>query len=168
VSTRIFLGTRGAIAFANSNEHLEYGYTTVEPEAVKAMGDKRAKKSESLKREIREMQPVRTFGSDEADVTMVGWGSTKGPVLEGLKMLRKDGIEARFVQILYIEPFPKEECGNVLDGEGKFVLFEANRTSQLGQLIKLNNDFEFDHVVTKYDGRPFDPVCIYEKVKEVL
>lgn len=168
VSPRILLGTKGATVLANSNEHVEYGYTTTDPEKVVAMGDKRFRKGEALKREIEGLQPVRTFGADDSEVTLVGWGSTKGPALEALKMLRRDGVEARFVQVVYLKPFPVEAVGEALWGDGKFMLFEANRTAQLGALIKLNNGFTFNNVALKYDGRPFNPGEICAKVKEVL
>jgi len=83
-------------------------------------------------------------------------------------MLRRNSVKARFVQVVYMEPFPVKEIGEILKGDGKFVLFETNRTAQLGSLIKLNNGFTFEHVALKYDGRPFNPGEICDKVKEVL
>ena len=168
VSPRILPGTKGATVLANSNEHLEYGYTTIEPEKVVTMVEKRFRKQEALKEEIEALEPVRTFGAEDAEVTLVGWGSTRGPILEALKMLRRNSVKARFVQVVYMEPFPVKEIGEILKGDGKFVLFETNRTAQLGSLIKLNNGFTFEHVALKYDGRPFTPGEIYAKVKEVL
>jgi len=168
VSPRIFPGTKGATVLANSNEHLEYGHTTSEPDKVLAMVDKRSKKQEALRREIETLQPVKTFGAENADIILVGWGSTKGSILEAMKMLRRNGVEARFVQVVYMEPFPVEAVGEALKGDGRFMLVENNRTAQLGSLIKLNNGFTFEHVALKYDGRPFNPGEIYAEVKEVL
>ena len=168
VSPRILLGTRGATVLANSNEHLEYGYTTTEPDIVVAMMEKRFRKREALGREIETLQPVKTFGAENADITLVGWGSTKGPILEALKMLRINGTEARYVQVAYLEPFPVKAMEEALEGDGKFLLVENNRTAQLGSLIKLNNGFTFEHILLRYDGRPFNPGEIYAKVKEVL
>ncbi len=168
VSPRILLGTKGATVLANSNEHLEYGYTTVEPDRVVAMIEKRFRKQEALRRKIETLQPVKTFGAENADITLVGWGSTKGPVLEALKMLRRNGVEARFAQVAYLEPFPVKAMEETLEGDGKFLLLENNRTAQLGKLIKLNNGFTFEHVALRYDGRPFNPGEIYAEVKEVL
>ena len=168
VSPRILPGMRGATVLANSNEHVEYGYTTTDPEKVVAMVEKRFRKQEALKREIEALQPVRIFGAEDAKVSLVGWGSTKGPALEALKMLRRDGIEARFIQVVYMAPFPSDAVGEALRGEGKFMLLEANRTAQLGTLIKLHKGFTFEYVALKYDGRPFNPGEICAKVREVL
>ena len=167
VSPRILPGTRGATVLANSNEHTEYGYTTVDPEKAVAMGDKRFRKLDSLREEVESLEPVRAYGAPDAAVTLVGWGSTKGPALEALKMLRRRGTEARFVQVVYMEPFPAEAVGEALRGGGRFVLLEANRTAQLGKLIRLNTGFTFEHVALKYDGRPFNPGEIAARVEEV-
>jgi len=168
VSPRICPGTKGATVLSSSNEHDEYGYTTIDPKAVVAMVEKRFRKLEALKREIETLQPVRTFGAEDAEINLVGWGSTKGPALEALKVLRREGVEARFVQVSYLEPFPAESVAEALRVEGKSILFEANRTAQLGTLIRLHTGFAFEHVALKYDGRPFNPGEICAKVREVI
>ncbi len=168
VSPRMLLGTKGATVLANSNEHVEYGYTTVDPEAVVAMGDKRFRKVEGLRREVEGLEPVRVYGDKDAEATLVGWGSTKGPALEALKLLNRDGISSRFVQVVYLEPFPSEVVSESLRNPGISLLLETNRAAQLGKLIKLNTGFTFEHVALKHDGRPFNPGEICEKVKEAL
>jgi 2-oxoglutarate ferredoxin oxidoreductase subunit alpha len=167
VSPRAVPGTRGAIVLANSNEHLERGYTTIDPGAVKAMIDKRFRKAEGLRRRVEGMSPLRIYGYEEPEITLVGWGSTKGPALDALSLLRDEGVRARFVQVVYMEPFPGRELGTLLDG-GSRLLLETNRTAQLGRLIRLNCGVEFDHVHLRYDGRPFTPGEIRLKALEVL
>jgi pyruvate/2-oxoacid:ferredoxin oxidoreductase alpha subunit len=64
-----------------------------------------------------------------------------------------------------MEPFPED-----LDRYriGKTILFENNRSAELGTLIKLNTGYAFEHIRLRYDGRPFKPQEIVAKVKEVL
>jgi 2-oxoglutarate ferredoxin oxidoreductase subunit alpha len=168
VSPRILPGTRGATVLANSNEHVEYGYTTIEPEVVVSMGDKRFRKLRGLEREINEMGPVKAYGKGEAEITLIGWGSTKGPALEALKLMGEEGVKARFVQVVFMEPFPAEAVAKVLGDAGKALLLEANRTAQLGKLIDLNTGLSFEHVELKNDGRPFNPDEICRRAMEVL
>ncbi|NIP34350.1 MAG: 2-oxoacid:acceptor oxidoreductase subunit alpha, partial [Thermoplasmata archaeon] len=85
---------------------------------------------------MESLGPVKFYGAQDAEVTFVGWGSTKGPALEALKMLRRDGVKARFVQVVYMEPFPSKAVEEALKGGGKYMLIEANKTAQLGKLIK--------------------------------
>jgi 2-oxoglutarate ferredoxin oxidoreductase subunit alpha len=168
VSPRILPGTRGATVFANSNEHTEYGYTTSDPLETVMMVDKRMRKDSSLRAEIEALSPVRVYGPEDADVTLVGWGSTKGAALEAIKTLERDGVKARFVQVVYIEPFPAEAFKAALGSGGRRILIEGNRTAQLGQIIKLHTGMAFEYTLLKYDGRPFTPGEIAAKAREVL
>ena len=168
VSPRILPGARGATVFANSNEHNEYGYTTSDPMETVMMVDKRMRKGSSLRAEIEALSPVRVYGPEEAEVTLVGWGSTKGAALEAIKTLEGDGLKARFVQVVYIEPFPVEAIKAALGNGGRLLLIEGNKTAQLGQIIELNTGVAFENVLLKYDGRPFTPGDIAAKVREVL
>jgi 2-oxoglutarate ferredoxin oxidoreductase subunit alpha len=167
ISPRIILGTRGTKMLANGNEHDEYGYTTIDPIKVVAMADKRFRKKGYLVEEVSRMEPVKTYGDDEPEIILVGWGSTKGPALEALKILREDGIRTKFVQIVYIEPFPTKELQGAL-GETKKILLETNVTGQLGRLIMEKACLGFDKIYLKYNGRPLNPGEIVSVVKEVL
>ncbi len=168
VSPRILLGTWGATTLSNSNEHVEFGYTTIDPEEVVAMRNKRLRKMEGLREEVEGLEPVKVFGRGDAEVTLVGWGSTKGPALEALKLLERDRVGARFVQVVYMEPFPSMSLEKALTGSSMSILLETNQTGQLGKLIKLHNGFDFDQVYLRYDGRPFDPGELSDAVKGVL
>jgi len=168
VSPRILPGTKGATVYSNSNEHTEYGFSSSNVGEAVAMSDKRFRKYNVLRGEIEKLKPVEAYGPEEADITLVAWGSTKGPALEAIEMLENTGVAARLVQIIYLEPFPIEALGKFLWSSGKFILIEANRTAQLGKLIKLNTGFTFKYQVLKHDGRPFNPEDILVRVREVL
>ncbi|MFH1179583.1 MAG: transketolase C-terminal domain-containing protein, partial [Candidatus Bathyarchaeota archaeon] len=156
---------KNALIFANSNEHTERGYTTSVSKPTVLMIDKRFRKTPHIKEAMTKREPIKVYGSSEPDITLVGWGSTKGPVLEAIETLETEGISARFVQVRVMEPFP-ENLGEYLKGD--VVLFENNRSAELGTLIKLNTGYVFKHIGLRYDGRPFDPNEIVTKVKEVL
>ena len=77
----------------------------------------------------------------------------------------KEKIFTRFVQVRVVEPFP-EKIMEYLNGET--ILFENNRSAELGTLIKLNTGYVFKNVGLRYDGRPFEPNTIVTKIKEAL
>lgn len=168
VSPRAIPGTKGLTVFANSNEHVEYGYTTSESESSAAMVEKRLKKIGYIKEELSNLNPVRFYGSSEPDVTLFGWGSVKGAAREAIKLLDKEGVKTRFVQVVFLEPFPAEEVEKYLEGNDIKMIIENNATGQLAKLIRLNNLYDFEHRALKYDGRPFYPHEIMKRVKEVL
>ncbi len=165
VSPRIIPGTPNALILSNSNEHTERGFSTSVSESARIMVDKRFRKEEHIKRATGKLSPIKSYGSDDPDITMVGWGSTKGSSLEAIGLLSDQGVKARYVQVRIMEPFP-EGLMEYLSGET--VLFENNRTAALGTLIKLNTGYKFNNVGLKYDGRPLTSDEIVSKVKEVL
>lgn len=165
VSPRAFPGTGGLLVRGNSNEHDERGYSTSQAEPVDRMVDKRFRKAEHIREVVEKLEPIRVYGDKRPEVILVGWGSTKGPALEALRLLRDEGVRARFVQVVFVEPFP-DGLDKYLKGD--CILFENNRSAQLGTLIKLNTGYSFKHVGLRYDGRPFNPGEIRDRVKEVL
>lgn len=165
VSPRAIPSTMNAIKLANSNEHTEYGFSTSLIEPTKNMVDKRFRKIPDIKNAVQGLKPIKVYGDPEANITLLGCGSVKGPALEALKLLKEENIATRFVQIRFVEPFP-EDMINYL--EGTVILFENNRTAQLGKLIKHNTGTSIQHVELRYDGRAFDPYEIRDKVLEVI
>jgi len=165
ISPRAVPGTKNALVLANSNEHVERGFVTSKSPQTIAMMDKRFRKIPYIKKAVEKLDPIKVYGVDNPDITIVGWGSTKGPMLEAMGMLSDEGISARFVQVRIMEPFP-ENLNKYLTG--KTILFETNRSAELGTLVKLNSGYSFKHVELRYDGRPFDPNEIALKIKEVL
>ncbi len=168
VSPRLIPGTSGALALSNSNEHDEYGFTTIDPDVIEAMAAKQRRKVEELREQVFAMDAVKVYGAEDAEVTLVGWGSTKGPALEALKVLAEEGVSASFVQVVLMEPFPSEAVSEALKTNGPTLLIEGNRTAQLGRLIKLHCGIEFEHVYLRYDGRPFNPGEIAARAKEAM
>jgi len=165
VSPRAIPGTENALILSNSNEHTERGFGSSRSETTRLMVDKRFRKEEHIRRMTGKLSPIKTFGSDDPDITMVGWGSTKGPALEAIGLLSDHGVKTRYVQVRIMEPFPDGLMGYL---SGETVLFENNRTATLGTLIKLNTGYSFNNVGLRYDGRSLTPDEMVSKVKEVL
>ena len=164
-SPRAVPGTPNALVLSNSNEHTERGFSTSKAEHTIKMVDKRFRKEEHIKKKVKKLSPIKAYGSDNPQVTMVGWGSTKGPALEAINQLMSEGIPVQYVQIRVMEPFPEGLESHL---KGKTVLFENNRTAELGKLIKLNTGHIFDSVGLRYDGRPLTHLEMVTKVKEVV
>jgi 2-oxoglutarate ferredoxin oxidoreductase subunit alpha len=165
ISPRAIPGTKNAIILANGNEHIESGHVTSKAKPTSMMVDKRFRKVKHIEEAVLNLKPIRLYGDQDPDITIIGWGSTKGPVLETIRLLNNEGIKARFVQPIVLEPFPKQISQYL---EGQTILFETNRTSQLGTLIKLNTKYEFKNIQLRYDGRPFEPASMRTKIMEVL
>ncbi|UCD73396.1 MAG: 2-oxoacid:acceptor oxidoreductase subunit alpha [Candidatus Bathyarchaeota archaeon] len=168
ISLRIMPGTKGAIVRTNADEHDESGYTTEDPALTVEMADKRFKKLNALIKDLENYETTKFFGPKEAEVTILGWGSTKGPIREAMKLLNKEESRSNYLQILCLCPFPVANVQGVLDSAKLTVVVENNRTSQLSGLIRENLLRDVDHKILKYDGRQFNPQDLSQKIQEVL
>ncbi|MCK4730471.1 MAG: 2-oxoacid:acceptor oxidoreductase subunit alpha [Candidatus Aenigmarchaeota archaeon] len=149
---------QGAVVKTSSYEHDEYGHTTEKGDEVIKMNDKRFKKLEKLKEEIDTLVPVYLHG--EGRKLIIGWGSTKGAIVDALK----DLPDFRFLQVSYISPFPMEEVKREIENSDEVVLVENNATGLLGDIIAEQTGNIINKKVLKYDGRPFTSNEIVEKV----
>lgn len=170
VSPRAIPLTKGTVVRTTANEHNEYGYTAEDPNMTMKMMDKRMRKLLYLAKELEEenMKTTKLYGSEEVEATIVSWGSTKGPIRETMKLLNREGIAVNYLQILYLQPFPTGIVKKIMDKAKKTIVIENNKTSQLSSLIREYVLRDVDHKILKYDGRPFNPGYLYQRIKDVL
>jgi len=168
ISPRAMPGTKGAIVRTNADEHNELGYTTEDPVLTTKMNDKRFKKLDALNKELENYETVKLYGPEKADATIIGWGSTKGPIREAMKLLKEEDVTVNFLQVVYLHPFPAGKVQGMLQSAKKTIVVENNKTSQLTSLIREHLLKTIDHKILKYDGRPFNPEALSKSIKEVL
>ncbi|MEM4230330.1 MAG: 2-oxoacid:acceptor oxidoreductase family protein [Candidatus Pacearchaeota archaeon] len=143
-----------------SYEHDFEWNNTEEIENIKNSFEKRLAKIEALEKETKKFEMYKTYGKGKDLV--IGWGSTKGPILDAL-----ENLDIKFLQILYLSPFPREIIGLIKNAKNVFVL-ENNATSQLSKLIAQNTGYivEEKNKILKFDGRPFTPQEIISELKK--
>jgi 2-oxoglutarate ferredoxin oxidoreductase subunit alpha len=168
VSLRAMPGMKGAIVRTSADEHDEHGYTTDDPELTTKMADKRFKKLDVLIKELENYETTKLYGPEEADATILGWGSTKGPIREAVKLLSEEKLKINYLQIIYLNPFPVANVQRILKTAKKTVVVENNKTSQLSSLIREHLLMTVDHKILQYNGRPFNPGELSQRIKEVL
>ncbi len=129
------------------------------------MMDKRFRKLETAKKEL---PAPKLVGDKDADITIVGIGSTKGPILHAMELLKDKNIKTNYLQITYLSPFHADEVKRVIEKAKKTIAIEGNKTGQLASIIKEHTGKDVDYKFLKYDGRQFFPEDIAQKIKEVL
>lgn len=164
ISPRAVPGQTNGIHKASSYEHEEHGFYDETPSGVSMMLDKRMKKVE-LMREI--LPEPKLFGAKEAEFTIISWGSTKGVILEAIELLKTEGVNVNFYQVIYIHPFPADYIAEVLNTANKTIVIENNQTGQLAALVREYTGTEVDFKLLKYDGQPFYPSDIHEYIKDL-
>lgn len=167
ISPRGIPGRPGGLFRANSDEHNEAGFSEESAENTKNMIDKRMKKQTRADETVPD--PI-VFGDSNAEVTLVGWGSTKGAALEALKQLRTQNPELRtnYLHLNYINPFPSKKVTEILNGSKKVIDIEGNHNGQMAQYIRMKTGFDIKDKILKYDGRPFYPEDIVEGIKKII
>ena len=101
----------------------------------------------------------------DADVLLLGWGSTYGPIAAAVEALRANGENIAQAHLRYINPFPKN-LGKVLERYSKVIVPEMN----LGQLSMLLRSQYLKDIIgyNMVRGLPFTTAEIMEAAMEVL
>jgi 2-oxoglutarate ferredoxin oxidoreductase subunit alpha len=160
VSPRAVPGHPNAVWVSTANEHDEFGAVNEEAANRTAQVDKRQRKEIGMAQEVE--GPV-WYGPEGAELTLLCWGSTYGPLREAVDRLNgeKPG-RANMLSFNMLHPFPVEATEQALAKAGRTVMVEVNATGQMEQLLRMRTGHVVDGVVRKYDGRSFTPEYIIE------
>jgi 2-oxoglutarate ferredoxin oxidoreductase subunit alpha len=150
ISPTVHAGTAGGVFCATSDEHDERGDICEEEDVRSRMVEKRLRKIKSL--DVSE-RGWKLHGDSEADLTIVGWGSTTSPIRGAMDLLAATGIRIGFLQVIYMSPFPSEQVAEVLTTAKRTVVVENNATAQLAGVIQENTGIKIDDAILKYSGR---------------
>ncbi|PIT93974.1 pyruvate ferredoxin oxidoreductase [Candidatus Falkowbacteria bacterium CG10_big_fil_rev_8_21_14_0_10_43_11] len=165
ISPLAFPGTKNAAVKVNSYEHDEFGIMTEDKALVKKMVGKRFKKMPLIAREVKKYQPLKIYGDKRAPNAVIFWGSTKGAVLEAVKIISQP-IKA--IQVFCLEPFPSAALARELRQAKKIIAVEGNVTGQLAALIREKTGIEIKHKILQYDSKPFNPMELAKKLNKLL
>ena len=145
------------------NEHDPEGHISENAENKIAMTQKRSAKLPAM---IKEMD-APLLVNPAAPVFFVGWGSTRGNILEAVERLRAQSIEIGAALFKDLWPMDRKAIGKVLDDK-QLIMVEQNESGQLGRLLAQEVGISAFDTILKYDGRPFFPDYIVEKAKELV
>jgi len=166
VSPRIIPGKiEGATVLVDSDEHDEYGHITESGEIRTKMVEKRLKKFELLKEDIKEPWFI---GDENPENLVVCWGSTYGTVKETVENLKDEGISIGALVFGDIWPFPTKKLLELKKKARNIIDVEQNATAQLDSLIREEALIKSDIKILKYDGRPFTADELYKRIREVI
>jgi 2-oxoglutarate ferredoxin oxidoreductase subunit alpha len=170
VSARALPGTAGFEHVVATDDHDEDGvlisdeYTN--PHKRQAMHEKRMRKMESI---LPLIEAPRLWGDADAQVTLVGWGSTEGVIREAIqKLAREDGIKANLLQIKWLGPLHGEVITSTLGNSKKVIIVENNYSGQFARYLRSETGIVADGHIRKYDGEPFMPHHIVDGVKKII
>jgi 2-oxoglutarate/2-oxoacid ferredoxin oxidoreductase subunit alpha len=169
ISPRAVPGVPGHIHVSGTDEHDEDGvlisdvYT--DPVRRKKMVDKRVRKMSTA---LDHLPAPKLEGPADAMVTLVGWGSTWGVLVDAAERLRKEGISTNHLHFKFLAPFHAQVATDILGKSERIIIVENNQSGQFARHLRAETGITANAHIRKYDGEPFEPKHIVAGVKEVV
>ena len=169
VSPRALPGVPGYVHVVATDEHDENSVLISDeftnPLKRRMMVEKRARKFQDV---VKEIAPPEIEGPADADVTLVGWGSTEGVIREARQLLADQGVTANQLAIKWIVPFHVDAVTEIVNQAKKVFIVENNHSGQFYRYMRSETGLSVDGHIRKYDGEPFMPHHIADGVKDLL
>ena len=169
VSPRAVPGTEGHVHTVATDEHDEDSMLLSDeftnPHRRRASVEKRARKFEAAASLIA---PPEIEGPANAEVTLVGWGSTAGVIDEAIEQLAERGVTANRLAIKWLIPFHADEVTAALSNVKRFIIVENNYSGQFARYMRSETGLSAYGHIRKYDGEPFAPHHIADGIQDLL
>ena len=148
ISPRLYPGQSEHTVCVDSDEHNESGHITEDIGGMaKAMMEKRLTKIAGIKQEV---SPPEEVNLEDADTVFIGWGSSRGAILEALEEMKKEGKSIGMIHFTEIWPLPEYTFPR---GKSYWTV-EGNILGQLARLLRSEYGMDFEGTLSRYDGLP--------------
>lgn len=161
VSARWYPGQGGPAFFANSDEHDEMGRLTEEADLSREMISKRLRKMDTIKNILPDPE---FYGHPDADISFIGWGSSKNIMRDIIVEMEADGIKVNYLHYSYVYPLREAKAQQFFAENQNVHLIENNALGQFGSQIEAATKQSFKGKLLKWNGRPF----FIEDVKQYI
>jgi 2-oxoglutarate ferredoxin oxidoreductase subunit alpha len=169
ISPRAVPGVPAHLYVAASDEHDEDGVllSDVYTDTVrrKKMVDKRVRKMTTV---VDHLPAPQLEGPANAEVTLVGWGSTWGALVDAREQLNREGVSTNHLHFKFLVPLHTEVAKAVLGKSRRVIIVENNQSGQFARHLRAETGIKANGHIRKYDGEPFEPKHIVAGVKELL
>ena len=169
VSPRALPGMEGYVHIVATDEHDENSVLISDeftnPLKRRMMVEKRARKFRDI---VTAIAPPELEGAADAEITLVGWGSTYGVIKEAIGQLAEKGVTANQLPIKWIVPFHGDAVTEILSQARRVIIVENNYSGQFYRYMRSETGLSVDGHIRKYDGEPFMPHHIVDGVLELL
>ena len=165
ISPRALPGLEGYVHVVATDEHDENSQLLSDeftnPHKRRKMVEKRARKFQAVAKDIK---PPELEGPADAEITLVGWGSTYGVIKEAVELLAQQGVTVNHLPIKWIVPFHGEAVTDILSRSKRVVVVENSYSGQFYRYMRSETGLSVDGHIRKYDGEPFIPHHIVDGV----
>ncbi len=169
ISPRSLPGTANTLYVSATDDHDEEGILISDeftsPPIRRKIQEKRMKKIPNI---VREFAPPATYGPEDAEVTLLGWGSTKGVIAEAVDLLNARGTPTNQLQIRYLHPFQSDQVTDILKKCRHVYCVEVNYSAQFARHLRAETGLGVDGNILRYDGEPLEPEYIVSAAQDLL
>jgi 2-oxoglutarate ferredoxin oxidoreductase subunit alpha len=146
-------------------EHDEFGNFACDDETHTAMTVKRFRKLEEIENDPLTQNLCESIGEGRADIGVVTWGSSAGPVEEAIQEARRLGISVRGLVPKILNPLPHAQMKKFFSEVSRVIVPELNFTGQLASQLRATYCVPTISL-TKIKGVPLEPSEIVAKIIE--
>lgn len=174
ISPRVLPGLPRGMYVSASDEHDEAGVVISDvlaglPSSLDIRNKIHAKRMKKLEvARYEDMRLPTLTGPANADLTLMGWGSTYDAIEEACQLLRDVGVNVNHLHFTDLFPLPVDGVLEILNSCREIVAVETNFSSQMVRLIRAETGFAIKRTVNRYDGEPFTGEDIFKRLQEVL
>ena len=161
VSARAVPGGK-ALVICDSDEHDEKGHLTEDMQIRIAMQKKRMAKLDDLLTQVSEPD---YYGSKDAELVFVCWGSSFGACIEAVNELNGKGKKAAVLHYSQVWPLNIDPVNKLFEKSARVIVVENNYTGQFRSLLCEHGVEGECELVSRYDGLPFTAEYIIEELK---
>lgn len=155
VSPRPLVGQAGKRHWLTAVEHSPDGLVCEDPQNREAMMEHRMLKLKLILDDVPVEEKLLHLSANNAVMTLLGWGSVKGAMLDARQRLSEQGISADILLLRLLWPFPAVEVQHFLQSDLPVVAVENSYSGQVDSLMRQMLGRGADHILVKYSGRPF-------------
>lgn len=138
------------------------GAVSHDPENHQLMTEIRQKKIDQIANDIPK---AKILGSEDAELLIIGWGSSYGAIKSAVDAKNKEGIKVAYVHLKHLNPLPSN-LGDIIAKYETILVPELN----LGQLRTILHSKFFKPMLglNKVQGQPFRTSDIKSKIEEIF
>lgn len=121
----------------------------------------------------RALKKPEMFGDEkDGDLLVVGWGSAKGAIDEGVNICRAEGLKVSGLHLKIVYPLPLM-LGEIFSRFKRVVTVEVAygddlKPAPLATLLRVDLLLDIKAAISKASGRPLTPKGVAAKIRELL
>ena len=138
------------------------GVVNQDPDNHQRMVELRQEKIDRIENDIPKLEVI---GDPEADLLLIGWGSSYGAIKSAIDEKNKEGSKIAFIHLKHMNPFPSN-LGEIIEKYKTILVPEMN----MGQLKTILQSKFLKPMLGlhKVQGQPFKTSEIKSKIDEIL